>query len=175
MAADRRAESHRRGERWSDHPGDARRLAHRRIPADEVWSKLGLAVTIPGTSTADLAILGIPFILMLPTAWGDTAPLPASRPPEGLPLIGRYLKRALAHLILRQFKFLAHPNRRADRMIAPEIVGRFSAGDLASAVLELIRSDRRRMSLALQEAMGEPGATIGLSPNFDLPHRTPVR
>ena len=126
----------------------------------DVLPDISMGLTIPGTNTAELAILGVPIVLILPTVWAETSPLPGiGGHLSHIPFVGRYLKRAAAHLYLRRLKFLAHPNRRANRMVVPELVGPIRASEVAEAVLKLASQDLEPIAKDLQEIMGKTGAT----------------
>lgn len=118
-----------------------------------------LALTLPGSNTAELAALGLPMLVTLPTYWAETSPMPGLAGHIGrLPLAGKYIKRALGHAYLRTLSFTAHPNRRAGRMVTPEIVGRLTAPQVAVAMLDMLGGDLAAIETGLRAAMGEPGA-----------------
>lgn len=130
----------------------------------DVLARADMALTIPGTNTGEIAASGIPMVLVLPTYWGETSPLPgvaghASR----IPVAGRYIKRALAHLTLKGLPFLAQPNRRSKHMIVPEIVGKVNSFQVHSALAALLSSDNTQMVEELRAAMGAPGAADRLA------------
>src|SRR5262249_55810670 len=84
----------------------------------EVAASAALALTLPGSVTAELAALGIPMVVVLPTGWGEVATLPGLAEYVGrAPVVGKYIKRAVRNRYLRSLKYVAHPNRRAMRMI----------------------------------------------------------
>lgn len=127
-------------------------------PADAA-ARARLALTLPGSNTAELAALGLPMLVTLPTYWAETSPMPGLAGHIGrLPLGGKYIKRALGHAYLRTLSFTAHPNRRAGRMVTPEIVGRLTAAQIAAAVLDMLGGDLAAMESELRLAMGAPGA-----------------
>ena len=133
------------------------------LPPARVAPKVRLALTVPGSNTAELATLGVPMILTLPTYKHEIAPLPGLAGHIGrIPVIGWRLKRFLAQQVLKRMKFLSHPNRRAERMVIPELVGELDAQDLADAIEKMLRSDTARLEQELQAIMGPPGATARL-------------
>ena len=72
----------------------------------DVLATADVALTIPGTNTGEIAASGIPMVLVLPTYWGETSPLPGlAGHVARIPVIGRYIKRAIAHLTLRNLPF----------------------------------------------------------------------
>lgn len=129
----------------------------------QVAPRVNLALTVPGSNTAELATLGVPMILTLPTYKHEIAPLPGLAGHIGrIPVIGWRLKRFLAQQVLKRMKFLSHPNRRANRMVIPELVGELDAQDLADAIESVLKSDTAPLEKELQAIMGPPGATTRL-------------
>jgi lipid-A-disaccharide synthase len=125
----------------------------------EVAAQADLALTIPGTTTGELAALGIPMVVALPTWRGETAPLPGlAGHLDRIPLLGRLAKRGVAHLYLRSLGNLAHPNRRAGRQVVPELVGHISSRDVGDVVVDMLGSDLTPVTEDLRSVMGAPGA-----------------
>lgn len=130
----------------------------------EVLARADMALTIPGTNTGEIAASGIPMVLVLPTYWGETSPLPGlAGHVARVPVAGKYIKRALAHLTLRNLPFLAQPNRRTKHMIVPEIVGKVTSQQVHEALATLLSSDNSEMVEDLRAAMGTPGAADRLA------------
>lgn len=124
---------------------------------------LDLAVTIPGTNTAELACAGIPFVVILhPLAYIGGGGLSGLL--ERLPLPNRW-KSVLRKRKYRRLKMTALPNQKAGRMIAPELVLTNSLEPLTSQLRKWVEDpqevERRRSEL--QGVMGEPGATLRLA------------
>ena len=120
-----------------------------------------LALTIPGTNTAELAALGVPFISIFPINNVDDYPL------EGLggiltdlPLLGRWLKRWLIFSLYRPGMLMALPNQRLGKMAAPEVNGFIRPAEVADKALTLLEDKEKRLAIskALKESMGERGA-----------------
>ena len=121
-----------------------------------------VAVTMPGTVTAELAFLGVPTVVAVPLNVPEEIPLPGL--PGligGLPVVGRHLKRAAVQKALERIEFAAIPNKRQRRMITPEVRGVLSAQDVGIKVLELLQDARvrGRIAVELRQAMGRPGAS----------------
>lgn len=124
----------------------------------EAMSRASLALTIPGTNTAELAALGIPMLLLLPTYGLHTLPMPGiAGHVGGIPLLGPLVKRLVAETYLRTRRHWAHPNRIARERVVPELVGRLTAHGVAAHVLEALRSPLAQTGRRLREVMGEPG------------------
>ncbi|MGH7712905.1 MAG: hypothetical protein ACREOG_16565 [Gemmatimonadaceae bacterium] len=130
----------------------------------EAMADADLAITIPGTSTAELAALGIPMILALPTYRLHTLPLPGlAGHLGGIPVLGPAIKEAVARTYIRTRRFWAHPNRLAAERIVPELVGPISASDVATEVTASLRANGNGdMAKRLRLVMGEPGAALRL-------------
>jgi hypothetical protein len=126
----------------------------------EAAGRIDLAVTLPGTNTAEMAALGIPMVVFLPTWWADIAPLPGLAGHVGrVPLIGKWIKRLGAHLYLRNLGFTAHPNRRSHRLVVPEVVGPITSADVTAAIYSMVDGGLAPIEAELRAIMGEPGAT----------------
>jgi lipid-A-disaccharide synthase len=129
----------------------------------EVAARARLALTLPGSNTAELASIGMPMIVTLPTHREDVAPLPGLAGHIGrIPVVGPYFKRFLARQVLKRLRYVSHPNRRTNRMVVPELVGELTARDVADAVLDMLRSDTAKLEDELRAIMGPPGATARL-------------
>lgn len=118
-----------------------------------------LALTIPGTSTAELAALGIPMILALPAYHLHTLPLPGlAGHLGGIPVLGPAIKKMVARSYLRSRRHWAHPNRRSDERIVPELVGSISATLVADEVVRQLHLPTEPIAERLRDVMGAPGA-----------------
>lgn len=151
--------------RWEESGGKAFLVTPRGLRievanAGKTAAKANVAVTLPGTNTAELAALGVPMIVTVPTWQSELVPMPGLAGHVGrLPVIGKYIKRALGHLILWRIKFMSHPNRRSNRMVVPEIVGHVTAAQIAEAVVASLKSDTSRLEEELRSIMGPSGAS----------------
>lgn len=138
-----------RAEVAQDHPGLDITWVGR-----EPWTAVGssdLVVTIPGTNTLELAMLGVPFAVVVEEEALHVAPL------EGMaewiariPALGPAFRRAAARGVLRRLKYVALPNARAGRMVVPEWVGRWTPEDLAKRVADLLNDPARREAIAAE-------------------------
>lgn len=128
--------------------------------AGRTAARANVALTLPGTNTAELSALGVPMIVTVPTWQAEIAPMPGLAGHIGrLPLVGKYIKRGLGHLILRRIRYMSHPNRRSNRMVVPEIVGHITAAQIAEAVVAALAADTRRLEEELRAIMGPAGAS----------------
>lgn len=140
-----------------------------RSPAD-VHAKANLALTLPGSATAELAALGIPMIVTLPSFLNDILAIPGlAGHAARAPLVGKFIRRAFGLLYLRSLPFTAHPNRRSGRAVVPEIIGKISARQVVDQAVAILTGDRRAIEDDLRSAMGPPGAADRLIDRM-LPH-----
>lgn len=130
----------------------------------EVASLSSVAITLPGTNTAELGALGVPMVMLLPTWSAELSPLPGLAGHLGrLPVIGKRIKRLAGEATVRSMKYFSHPNRRAGRMVIPELVGRLNAAQVADAALEVLSRDTAPLEAELRTIMGAPGAARRLA------------
>lgn len=123
------------------HRPDLDRLKIAVADGDDLGAAAGtdLAITLPGTNTVQLAVLGIPMLVVLPLN------RPERIRTEGLsewiarvPGLGRAIKGIMAWSFLRHRPAVAWPNRHAGRMIVPEMVGRLDPAAVAGQALALL-------------------------------------
>jgi len=113
-----------------------------------------LALTLPGTNTVELAILGVPMLVVLPLTQ------PSRIRTEGLsewvsrlPGLGAAVKGAMAWRFTRRHPLVAWPNREAGRQLVPELVGRVGPADVSRLALELL-ADPARLHRTAAELRG---------------------
>ena len=120
---------------------DLRRLGITIVDGDDLGAAANadLAITLPGTNTVQLAVLGVPMLVVLPLD------RPGRIRTEGLsewlariPGLGGAIKGVMAWRFLRRPHALAWPNREAGRMIVPEMVGRLDPADVARRALAML-------------------------------------
>lgn len=133
----------------------------------DVAAMSDVVLTIPGSNTAELAGLGVPTVVVL--ALDRLQAMPLEGLPGligGIPVLGPAIRRkAIAHLD-RKTPFLAWPNRRAGRMVTPEIRRpTLEAREVADAVAELLDDEERRRAIgaALKDVMGPRGAARAIA------------
>ena len=111
------------------------------VDGDDLGAAAGadLAITLPGTNTVQLAVLGVPMLVVLPLDQ------PGRIRTEGLsewfgriPGLGSAIKGVMAWRFLRRPHALAWPNRQAGRMVVPELVGRLDSRDVAQRALAML-------------------------------------
>ena len=135
----------------------------------EAYQVSDVAITLPGTNTAELAILGIPMIVVFPMNKLDEIPV------EGLvgalsdiPLFGKYIKRAVIKQAVKKMKFVALPNQKMGLEVTPELVGNILPLEAAEKALKILNSpyERREISLNLKKTMGATGAAKNVVANM---------
>lgn len=123
-----------------------------------VIAECDLALSLPGTNTAELAIAGKPTVLPLsdrvPVGGGGLLGIL-----DRLPGFG-FLKQYLKQRKYRRLKLLALPNQLAGRMVMPELMVRDDLSDLFDFLSELLdnAAELRRIGQEAREVMGPPGA-----------------
>ena len=100
-------------------------------------SRARLVLTIPGTKTIELAVLGKPALTITPL---NAPEIIAINGPltylDRVPLVGVPLKRAVAVGISRRFRFHTQPNIDAGAMLVWEVHGTVTPGRIARVALE---------------------------------------
>jgi len=127
------------------------------------FSVADLAITVPGTNTAELAILGIPMVVCLPLHKPEVIPLDGLAGRIGdLPFIGKYIKRSIINFMAKRIKLTALPNQKAGAMLVPELIGLISAEQIAEQTTALLSNayQRRMLSIQLRQVMGATGAAM---------------
>ena len=120
-----------------------------------------LIVTIPGTNTAEVAVIGTPMISIFPMASFNMIPLEGVWDLIGrIPVLGYYLKRKYVKMMFEKTRFFAIPNIKTGRSIVPELVGNIQAIDVAVVLDKLLNTPDilKEMSGQLRTALGGPGA-----------------
>ena len=147
-------------------PAGTRIELARSAPAHGPLSQCALALTTVGANTAELAALGVPMLVLVPTqhpevmrAWDGLAGGLAR-----LPGLGMLLGRALTAWRLRRRTLLALPNIHAGRQLVPERVGAISPAQIASESVDWLSRPERLEALRqdLRRLRGEGGAVAAL-------------
>ena len=124
-------------------------------------SAADLAVTIPGTNTAQLAVIGLPSIMIFPLDKPEAIPL------EGImhyitaiPVLGYFLKKLMAWIINTRTRYFALPNIKANKMIMPEIRGKIKPKEVVLKIEKMLsrKEDLKTTSRELKEIMGNSQA-----------------
>ncbi len=133
----------------------------------EAVARGGLTLTIPGTNTAELAILGVPFAVIVPLQLLDHVPAEGLLEYVGrIPGVGRLIKREAVRRYFARPRLVALPNLRAGRAVVPEWIGRWTPGELANRVGELLNDAPRKtaMQAALRQIYpASGGAAVAIA------------
>ncbi|MCP9882933.1 glycosyl transferase [Cyanobium sp. Alchichica 3B3-8F6] len=136
-------------------------------PAHSALSQCALALTTVGANTAELAALGVPMLVLVPTqhlhvmqAWDGLAGLLGR-----LPLLRWLFGVLLTAWRLRHRGFLASPNIAAGRMLVPERVGGITPEGIAAEAADWLAAPERLegMRADLRSLRGQPGAVASLA------------
>ncbi|GIW23582.1 MAG: hypothetical protein KatS3mg068_2589 [Candidatus Sericytochromatia bacterium] len=142
------------------------------IPSDfqyEAFQISDVAITLPGTNTAELAVLGIPMITIFPTKKLDHIPIDGLLGRiSDLPVLNKILKPFIIKKSIQKIKFISIPNQKAGYSITPEFVGNISTSDIADKAIEIIDNyeKRRNISMELRKVIGTGGADINIVDNI---------
>jgi lipid-A-disaccharide synthase len=141
-----------------------------KFPAYEQLSKCDICLTTVGANTAELASLGIPMVVLIPTqqldamrAWDGLPGLLAN-----LPLFGSLLAKMINWLVLnwtvKKGHLYAWPNIWAKREIVPELIGKLQPETVGKIVLDfLAHPDKlQQMRSDLRQVRGQGGASENL-------------
>ncbi len=114
----------------------------------EAVARGGLTLTIPGTNTAELAILGVPFAVIVPLQLLDDVPAEGLLEYVGrIPGVGRLIKREAVRRYFARPRLVALPNLRAGQAVVPEWIGRWTPGELANRVVQLLDDTPRKAAM----------------------------
>ncbi|MFN8670744.1 MAG: hypothetical protein U0457_01515 [Candidatus Sericytochromatia bacterium] len=115
-----------------------------------------VAITLPGTNTAELSILGTPMVTIMPLDKIEHIPV------EGFlgiiskfPIIGKIIKKYVILNALKKLKYVSIPNQKLNSLVTPEIVGHIHPVEVANIALDIIENPykRREISLNLKKSI----------------------
>lgn len=121
-----------------------------------------VAITLPGTNTAELAVLGVPMITLMPLNKPEEIPV------EGMigllnkiPFIGKKIKLLIIKNAIKKLKYVSIPNQKMDCMITPELIGNIHPVEVANIAIEIFDNPykRREISLNLKKSIINTGAS----------------
>lgn len=125
----------------------------------QLMARAKAALCLPGTSTMEMATLGLPAVVALPLQRPDLIPLPGLAGTLGkLPVAGRWVRKAVAERLAARRGWLALPNIIADAQIMPEVRGRVNPENLARSLAELLAEEPEWRRSRLREVAGPAGA-----------------
>jgi lipid A disaccharide synthetase len=148
-------------------PAGTRIQLARENPVHSALSQCALALTTVGANTAELAALGVPMLVLVPTqhlhvmqAWDGLAGLVGR-----LPLLRWLFGVLLTAWRLRHRGLMASPNISAGRMLVPERVGAITPEIIAAEAADWLAAPERLQGMRadLRGLRGQPGAVASLA------------
>jgi lipid-A-disaccharide synthase len=121
-----------------------------------------LAVTIPGTNTAEVAVLGTPMISVFPEESIQLIPLEGMYDIIGkVPILGFIFKAIYVKILFSKTRFFAIPNIKSGKEIVPEYNGKILPRTIAEKAVLLLNDAKtlNKMSSQLRICLGGPGAS----------------
>jgi lipid A disaccharide synthetase len=137
------------------------------FPAHDLLQQCQLCVTTVGANTAELAGLGVPMIVLLPTnqldamrSWDGILGILAN-----LPLVGSGLAKVINHWMLSRVKLVAWPNIWAGEEIVPELLGHLTPASVTERICDLLDhpEELQLMRDRLRAVCGQSGAAAKIA------------
>ena len=134
-------------------------------PAYHLLSQCCICLTTVGANTAELAALGVPMIVLLPTqqldamrSWDGLPGLLANLPVVGTPF-AKVINWSFLRFVRRK-GLLAWPNIWAQEEIVPELIGKLQPQEVGEMVLDFLTNPEKLddMRAKLRNIRGESGA-----------------
>jgi len=132
-----------------------------------ILSQCKLAITTVGANTAELAAINLPMIVVLPTqhlnamnAWDGIFGIIGK-----ITFLNRFQTFVIKRWYLKNNKFFAWPNIKANKQIIPERIGIISPKDIADEAINLLNEKNilSEQKLNLLKIRGKKGAVKKLS------------
>jgi lipid A disaccharide synthetase len=142
---------------------------HQEFPAYDLLKQCTLCLTTIGANTAELAALGIPMIVLLPTyqldamrSWDGLLGIAARLPGIGTPISKWINWMTFKQLNGRKF---AWPNIWAGREIVPELVGRITVSEVTALVIDFLDHPEKleKIQQDLAHTRGTSGAAAQIA------------
>ena len=121
-----------------------------------------LVITIPGTNTAEVAVLDTPMIVIFPEESTRFVPFEGIYEIIGkLPLLGFIFKKFYAKMLLFNTRFFAIPNIKSGKEIVPEFKGKIQPKTIAEKAVFLLNDKKKALKMReqLKTCLGRPGAS----------------
>jgi lipid-A-disaccharide synthase len=142
---------------------------HQEFPAYDILGQCMVCLTTIGANTAELAALGIPMVVLLPTYQLD-----AMRSWDGIPGIlarlpglGTPISKLINWITFKQLngRKFAWPNIWAGREIVPELVGKITVAEVATLVIDLLDHPEKleQIRTDLAQVRGTTGAAAQIT------------
>ena len=135
--------------------------------ARRVMAAADLALTVPGSNTAEMAAHGLPMVVCVPLDRLEEIPVDGVFGLVGsVPVVGRRLKVAAVRRLIARTRFSALPNRAAGRFLVPELRSEnLQPADVAAEALRFLQDKAARAAVGeeLRRLAGPPGASARLA------------
>jgi hypothetical protein len=128
----------------------------------QAMAECDLALTYPGSNNDELAILGVPMLVVVPLEHKSEIRTPGLSEWLGrIPGLAHLVKAVVIGRYLRHHRLLAWPNRHAGRMVVPELVGRLTPAEVARCAVQMLddRPGLIRMAQELRALYATPEST----------------
>jgi lipid-A-disaccharide synthase len=125
-----------------------------------------LIITIPGTNTAEVAVIGTPMISVFPIEPFQMIPLEGVYELFGkIPVLGFIFKKIYVKIAQDRIRFFAIPNIKAGKEIVPDLRGRIQPINIAEKAISLLhdRNSLEKMSKELKLSLGGTGASLRIA------------
>jgi lipid A disaccharide synthetase len=137
------------------------------FPAHDLLQQCQLCVTTVGANTAELAGLGVPMVVLLPTnqldamrSWDGILGILAN-----LPMVGDGMAKVINHWMLSRIKLAAWPNIWADQEIVPELLGHLTPASVMERICDLLDHPEKLQLIRdrLRAVCGRSGAAAKIA------------
>ncbi|MFH1709899.1 MAG: hypothetical protein ABH860_02360 [bacterium] len=132
----------------------------------DVIAASDLVITIPGTNTAEVAILGTPMISVFPEKSTQFIPLEGISEIIGkIPVLGFIFKVFYVKMLFFKTEFFAIPNIKAGREIVPDLRGMIQPKTVAEKAVILLNDAKKLEEIRkeLRSCLGERGAAKNIA------------
>jgi len=120
-----------------------------------------LVITVPGTNTAEVAVLGTPMMVVFPLNNSQLIPLEGIWEIIGkIPVLGFLFKKFYVKIALLKTRFFAIPNIKSGLEIVPELKGNIQPKTIAENAVSLMDNTKKlnEMRIRLKNCLGNAGA-----------------
>jgi UDP-N-acetylglucosamine:LPS N-acetylglucosamine transferase len=132
----------------------------------DVIAASDLVLTIPGTNTAEVAIIGTPMISVFPLTGARFIPLEGIWDIIGrIPVVGFFFKNYYVKMYLSKTRFFAIPNIKSGREIVPDLRGKVTPQEIAELAVKMLgdKESLFKMREDLKVSLGNKGAAMRIA------------
>ncbi|MBI2251158.1 MAG: hypothetical protein HYU63_00055 [Armatimonadetes bacterium] len=110
----------------------------------QIMQGCSFAITIPGTKTGELGVLGKAMLVILPLNRADIIPyIGLIGALDYLGNFGKYIKSIFLKKIAQNFGFISQPNILAQKEIVPEMMKELTPEEVACEALKLLKDEKK--------------------------------